>query len=248
MKKLDLYLIKKFLGPFVVVFFIVVFTLSLQFIWQYINELVGKGLSFGVIMEFLGWAACTLLPDEIPLATLLASIMTLGGLGERNELLAMKAAGISLMRVMAPLMILSILITVGAFFAADRLVPHAFNKVYALRSDIVRTRDEIKIPTGIFYDGIEGYILRVADSNEETGMMYDLVIYDHTSNTGNSNTTVADSGRIDITPDKQNLIFNLYSGCSYTETNTMNYRDTTLELSRLRFDEQQLIIELDNYQ
>ena len=248
MKKLDLYLIKKFLGPFVVVFFIVVFTLSLQFIWQYINELVGKGLSFGVIMEFLGWAACTLLPDEIPLATLLASIMTLGGLGERNELLAMKAAGISLMRVMAPLMILAILITVGAFFAADRLVPHAFNKVYALRSDIVRTRDEIKIPTGIFYDGIEGYILRVADRNEETGMMYDLVIYDHTSNTGNSNTTVADSGRIDITPDKQNLIFNLYSGCSYTENNTMNYRDTTLELSRLRFDEQQLIIELDNYQ
>ena len=94
MKKIDLYLIKKFLGPFLVVFFIVVFALSLQFIWQYINELAGKGLSIGVIMEFWGWASCTLLPNEIPLATLLASIMTLGGLGERNELLAMKAAGI----------------------------------------------------------------------------------------------------------------------------------------------------------
>ena len=248
MKKLDLYLIKKFVGPFVVVFVVVVFALSLQFIWQYINELVGKGLSFGVIMEFMGWAACTLFPNEIPLATLLASIMTLGGLGERNELLAMKAAGVSLMRILTPLMIISVGITVAAFFTADRLVPYAYNKVYTLRADILRTRDEIKIPTGIFYDGIEGYILRVDERNEETDMMYGLIIYDHTANNGNNNMTVADSGRIDITPDKQNLIFNLYHGCSYTENNSMTYRDTTLELNRLRFDEQQLIIALDNYQ
>ena len=248
MKKLDLYLIKKFVGPFIVVFVVVVFALSLQFIWQYINELVGKGLSFGVIMEFMGWAACTLFPNEIPLATLLASIMTLGGLGERNELLAMKAAGVSLMRILAPLMIISVGITVAAFFAADRLVPYAFNKVYTLRADILRTRDEIKIPTGIFYDGIEGYTLRVEDRNEETDMMYKLIVYDHTANNGNNSMTVADSGRIEITPDKQNLIFNLYHGCSYTENNTMSFRDTTLELNRLRFDEQQLIIALDNYQ
>jgi len=248
MKKFDLYLIKKFIGPFVAVFLVVVFALSLQFIWQYINELVGKGLSFGVIMEFMGWAACTLFPNEIPLATLLASIMTLGGLGERNELLAMKAAGVSLMRILAPLMVISVGITIAAFFAADRLVPYAFNKVYTLRADILRTRDEIKIPTGIFYNGIEGYILRVSERNEETDMMYDLIIYDHTANTGNTNMTVADSGRIEITPDKQNLIFNLYDGCSYTEQNSMGFRDTTLQLSRLRFDEQQLIIALDNYQ
>ncbi|MCR5744923.1 MAG: LptF/LptG family permease, partial [Bacteroidales bacterium] len=248
MKKLDLYLIKKFAGPFLVVFLVVVFSLSLQFLWQYINELVGKGLSFGVIMEFLGWAACTLFPNAIPLATLLASIMTLGNLGERNELLAMKAAGISLMRIMVPLIILSTGITVAAFFASDRLVPYAFNKVYTLRADILRTRDEIKIPTGIFYDGIEGYILRVEERNDETDMMYDVIVYDHTANTGNNSMTMADSGRIVITPDKQNLIFNLYHGCSYTETNTMNFRDTTLELNRLDFDEQQLIIQLDNYQ
>ncbi|MBR0222861.1 MAG: methionyl-tRNA formyltransferase [Bacteroidales bacterium] len=247
MKKLDLYLIKKFMGPFLVVFFIVVFALSLQFIWQYINDLSGKGLSVGVIFEFWGWASCTLLPNDIPLATLLAAIMTLGGLGERNELLAMKAAGISLTRIMMPLIAISALISVGAFFVADRLVPYAFNKVYTLKEDITRTRDEIKIPTGIFYDGIDGYILRVADRNEETQMMYDLIIYDHTANSGNTSMTVADSGRIEITPDKGNLIFDLYHGCSYTENNTMNFRDTTLELSRLRFEEQQLIIALDNY-
>ena len=248
MKKIDFYLIKKFTGPFVAVLFIVIFTLSMQFLWRYISELVGKGLGIGVILEFLGWAACTLIPNAVPLATLLASIMTLGGLGERNELLAMKAAGVSLQRIIAPLAVISVLISVGAFFAADRLVPVAFNKVYTLRADILRTRDQIKIPTGIFYDGIEGYILRVGDRNDESGMMYDLLIYDHTSNAGNNNMTAADSGRIEITPDKQNLIFNLYHGCTYSETNRMSFRDTTLDLNRLRFDEQTLIIPLDNYQ
>lgn len=248
MKKLDLYLIKKFAGPFVAVFFIVVFSLSMQFLWQFINELAGKGLGLGVIFEFMGWASCTLFPNAIPLATLLASIMTLGNLGERNELLAMKAAGVSLMRILTPLMFISVLISIGAFFAADRLVPLAFNKVYTLRADIINTRDEIKIPTGIFYDGIDGYKLRISSRNEDTDMMYDLIIYDHTDNSGNSNNmTVADSGRIRVTPDKQNLIFDLYSGCSYTEENKMSYRDTTLNLVRSRFDEQQLIIPLDNY-
>ena len=248
MKKLDLYLIKKFAGPFVAVFFIVVFSLSMQFLWQFINELAGKGLGMGVIFEFMGWASCTLFPNAIPLATLLASIMTLGNLGERNELLAMKAAGVSLMRILTPLMFISVLISIGAFFAADRLVPLAFNKVYTLKADIVNTRDEIKIPTGIFYDGIDGYKLRIASRNDDTDMMYDLIIYDHTSNSGNSTSmTVADSGRIRVTPDKQNLIFDLYSGCSYLEENHMNYRDTTLDLVRSRFEEQQLIIPLDNY-
>ena len=248
MKKLDLYLIKTFIGPFVAVFLIVVFSLSMQFIYSFVNELMGKGLGFGVIAEFMGWASCTLFPNAIPLATLLASIMTLGNLGERNELLAMKAAGVSLMRILAPLMIVSVLISIGAFFAADRLVPLAFNKVYTLKADIGRTRDEIKIPTGIFYDGIEGYNLRISERNEDTDMMYELVIYDHTGNSGNSdNVILADSGRMRITPDKKNLIFDLYSGCSYNETNQMNYRDTTLELLRSRFEEQQMIIPLDNY-
>ena len=248
MKKLDLYLIKTFLGPFVAVFLIVVFALSTQFIYMYVNDLMGKGLGFKVIAEFMGWASCTLFPNAIPLATLLASIMTLGNLGERNELLAMKAAGVSLMRILAPLMIVSILISIAAFFAADRLVPYAFNKVYTLKADIGRTRDEIKIPTGIFYDGIEGYNLRISGRDYDSDMMYELVIYDHTGNSGNNdNVIMADSGRMRITPDKKNLIFDLYSGCAYTETNEMTYRDTTLELLRSRFEEQQMIIPLDSY-
>ena len=247
MKKLDLYLIKKFAGPFVAVFFVVVFALSMQFLWAYMGELIGKGLGVGVIMEFMGWASCTLFPNAIPLATLLASIMTLGGLGERNELLAMKAAGIPLIRILAPLLLVAALITVGAFFASNRLVPTAFNKIYTLREDISRTNDEIKIPTGTFYDGIAGYILRV-EERDESGMMHNVLVYDHTANNGNTAMTLADSGRIEITPDKRYLIFNLYNGCSYTETNVLSYRDTTLTLNRLKFDEQQLIIALENYQ
>lgn len=247
MNKLDRYMVRTFIGPFFAVLVVVIFTLSMQFLFTYIDELVGKGLGIGVIFEFLGWAACTLIPMAVPLASLLASIMTLGGLGERNELLAMKAAGISLMRIITPVMVLSVLISVGAFFASNKLVPHAYNKIYTLRQDINDTKDEIKIPTGTFYDGIEGYILRVESRDKETGMMYGLIVYDHTANSGNTNMTLADSGRIQITPDKQNMIFDLYNGCNYTESNSMSYRDTTLELNRTRFDEQNLIISLSNY-
>lgn len=246
MKKLDRHLILSFIGPFFAILFVVTFALSLQFLWRYIDELVGKGLGLGVIMEFLGWGACTLLPLSMPLASLLASIMTLGGLGEHNELLAMKAAGISLQRILAPVIILSVFFSIGAFFVSNNLVPLSYNKIYTLREDIARTKEEIKIPEESFYDGIDGYTLRI-DSMDDDGMMHNLIIYDHTSHGGNTKMTAADSGSIRITPDKKNLIFDLYAGCSYEETNKMGYRDTSLKLSRAYFDHQNLIVPLENY-
>ena len=242
MKKLDRYLIKSFIWPFVMTFFIVIFVLSMQFLWLYIDELVGKGLGIGVIFEFMGWAACTLIPMALPLATLLASIMTLGGMGERNELLAMKAAGVPLQRTMAPLIVVTALISIGAFFASNNLVPVSYNKIYTLRQDIANTKEEIKIPTGIFYDGIEGYILRIEDRDDETQVMHKLLIYDHTGHNGNTGVTLADSGKMRITPDKRHLVFDLYDGVSYQENNRMAFRDTTLELNKVRFSEQQLIV------
>ncbi len=247
MKKLDRFLILSFLGPFLATFFLVIFVLSMQFLWIYIDELVGKGLGIGVILEFLGWAACTLIPMALPLATLLASIMTMGGLGEKNELLAMKAAGISLQRIMAPLIVVSAVISVGAFFAANNLIPVSYNKIYTLREDIAKTKEEIKIPTGTFYNGIDGYTLRIERRDDESGMMYDLMIYDHTNRDGSSGLTLADSGRMHITPDKRNLTFDLYHGCSYTQNDHYHNRDTLSELSRLKFTSQQVIIALDNY-
>ena len=158
MKKLDQFILKSFIGPFFAILLVVIFILMMQFLWLYIDELVGKGLSLKVILEFLGWGSATLIPLSLPLATLLASMMTLGTLGENNELLAIKAAGISLRRVLVPLVGASVVISIGAFFASNDLIPVAYNKIFTLRDDIGRTKEEIKIPTGTFYDGIDGYI------------------------------------------------------------------------------------------
>lgn len=247
MKKLDRFLVKSFFGPFFATFFLVIFVLALEFLWVYIDELVGKGLGFGVILEFIGWAACTLIPMALPLATLLASIMTLGGLGEKNELLAMKSAGVPLQRIMMPLIVVSCLISVGAFFASNNLIPVSYNKIYTLREDIGKTKEEIKIPTGTFYKGIDGYTLRVESRDDKTDMMYNLMIYDHTDYSGNSRMTLADSGRMVITPGKKNLVFTLYNGCSYSQTDTYRHRDTSSELSRIKFTTNEIVISLDNY-
>ena len=247
MKKLDQFIIKSFVGPFIAILLVVVFILMMQFLWLYIDELVGKGLSFKVILEFLGWGSATLLPLSLPLATLLSSMMTLGTLGENNELLAIKAAGISLQRVLVPLAIICGVISVGAFFISNDLIPVAYNKIYTLRDDIGKTKEEIKIPTGTFYNGIEGYILRVDDRNDETDMMYGVMVYNHTKNKGNTSLTLADSALMKMSKDKTYLTFTLYNGSNYEETNTKKYRDTTLLIQKIDFGRQDLIIPLKNY-
>lgn len=247
MKKLDQFILKSFIGPFVAILLVVVFILVMQFLWLYIDELVGKGLSLKVIFEFLGWGSVTMLPLSLPLATLLASMMTLGTLGENNELLAIKAAGISLQRVMVPLGIACFLISVGAFFISNDLMPVAFNKIYTLRDDIGKTKEEIKIPTGTFYNGIEGYILRVNERDDETGMMHGVMVYNHTGNKGNTSLTIADSAMMKMSKDKSFLSFTLYDGANYEETNTKKYRDTTLQLQKIDFTRQELFIPLENY-
>ncbi len=246
MKKLDRFILKAFLGPFVAILLIVVFILMMQFLWLYIDELVGKGLDLTVIAEFLFWGACTILPLALPLSTLLASMMLVGQLGENNELMAIKAAGISLARVFVPLGITAAVITVGAFFSGNNLVPKAYNEIYTLRDDIIHTKEEIKIPSGTFYDGIEGYIMRVNDQGDN-GMMYDVMVYDHTGRDGNTTVTLADSSTIRVSKHKDYLAFTLYNGSNYKETNVKNYRDTTLDFQRIDFTRQELIIPLKNY-
>ena len=247
MKKLDQFILRSFIGPFIAILLVVVFILMMQFLWLYIDELVGKGLSFKVILEFLGWGSATLLPLSLPLATLLASMMTLGTLGENNELLAIKAAGISLQRILVPLAIVCGVISIGAFFISNDLIPVAYNNIYTLRDDIGRTKEEIKIPTRTFYNGIEGYILRVDERNDETGMMHGVMVYNHTKNKGNTSLTLADSAEMKMSKDKSYLTFVMYNGSNYEETNTRKYRDTTLQMQKIDFDKQSLIIPLENY-
>lgn len=247
MKKLDQFLLKSFVGPFFAILGIVTFILVMQFLWLYIDELVGKGLEFKVILEFLMWGSCQTLPLAIPLATLLSSMMTLGDMGEKFELTAMKASGISLARVLVPMTIVSLFIMVGAFYVGDRLVPYSINQIYTMRDDIGRTKSEIKIPTGTFYDGIEGYILRVEHRDKKTGMMYNIQVYDHTVGKGNTRITVADSGVIKMSKAKDYLTFQLFDGTNYQEDNRRKYKDTLLALQRIQFHSQELVIPLENY-
>ena len=247
MKKLDQLILKSFVGPFFAILLVVVFILVMQFLWLYIDELVGKGLSLKIILEFLGWGSVTMLPLSLPLATLLASMMTLGTLGENNELLAIKAAGISLQRVLIPLGICCAIVSVAAFFVSNDLIPVAYNKIYTLRDDIGKTKDEIKIPTGTFYNGIEGYILRVNERDKETDMMRGVMVYNHTGKKGNISLTLADSAQMKMSKDKSYLNFVLYSGTNYEETNERKYRDTTLQVQKIDFSRQEMIIPLENY-
>ena len=247
MKKLDQFILKSFVGPFIAILLVVVFILMMQFLWLYIDELVGKGLSFKVILEFLAWGSATLLPLSLPLATLLASMMTLGTLGENNELLAIKAAGISLQRILIPLGVVCGIISIGAFFISNDLIPVAYNKIYTLRDDIGKTKEEIKIPTSTFYNGIDGYILRINERNDETDMMYNVMVYNHTGRKGNTSLTLADSALMKMSKDKTYLTFTLYNGANYEETNNRKYRDTTLTLQKIDFRRQELIIPLENY-
>lgn len=247
MKKFDKFILKAFIGPFFAVLAVVIFILMMQFLWLYIDELVGKGLGLGVILEFMMWGGFTIMPLALPLAALLSSVMTLGNMAESNELMAMKASGISVKRVIAPIMTASIFISIGAYFVGNNLVPKAYNEIFTLRDDIGRTKDEIKIPSGTFYDGIDGYILRVDETDEESGMMRDVMVYDHSEHKGNISISLADSATIRMSKNKDYLIFTMYEGANYKEDNEWTYQDTTLNLQRISFEKQEMIIPLANY-
>ena len=247
MKKLDRFLLKSFIGPFIAILFIVIFILMMQFLWLYIDELVGKGLGLLTVIEFMFWGICsTALPLALPLATLLAGIMTIGSMAENNEYMAIKAAGVSFGRMIRSLIITSFIISIGAFFVLNNLVPKAYNEIYTLRDDISKTKETIKIPSGTFYDGIEGYILRTEDQTEG-GTLVGVMVYDHTGNKGNTALTLADSATIKMSKTKDYLDFTLYNGTNYQETNVKKYKDTTLQLNQINFEQQKLIIPLANY-
>jgi len=248
MKKLDRFILKSFIGPFVTILFIVIFILMMQTLWLYIDELVGKGLGIRTILEFLFWGVCSLaLPLALPLATLLAATMTVGQLSERSELMAARAAGISFGRVILPLAVAAAFIAAGTYEVCSRLVPHAYNQIYTLRDDIARTKDEIKIPPGTFYDGIEGYILRVGAQDKKTKVLYDVQVYDHTARKGNISVTMADSAVLKMARSKEYLTFTLFHGSTYREDNTLRYNDTSMVLQHLDFARQELLIPLKNY-
>ncbi len=220
MKRLHSFILKSFLGPLTFTFFICMFVLLMQFLWRYIDEFVGKGLEWTVIAEFLFYVSATLVPMALPLAILLASIMTFGTMGENYELIAMKAAGISLQRIMKPLTILIILISLGAFYFSNNIMPIASLKTTNLLYDIKKQNPELILKEGIFTNDLPKFSVKVGNIDKDNGMMYDLLIYDHRENRGNTNVTVADSGTMVTSADKLTMNLTLYSGNIYKDIKT----------------------------
>ncbi|MBR5812887.1 MAG: LptF/LptG family permease, partial [Bacteroidaceae bacterium] len=201
-KRLDIFVLKSFGILFVGTFFICLFIFIMQLLWLYVDELVGKGIPMDVLMQFFYYAALTLVPKSLPLAVLLAALITFGNFGERVELTAMKAAGVSLLRIMSPLIVLCVALGMVSFYFQNVTVPHANLKLQTLLVSMKQKSPELEIPEGAFYDGIENYNLYVKRKDPDTGMLYGVVIYNMTNGFDNATILKADSGRLETTADK----------------------------------------------
>ncbi len=249
MKRLHWYVIKSFLGPFFMTFFIVVFVLLMQFLWKYVDDLVGKGLDLNVLAEMLFYASFGLLPYAFPLAMLLASIMSFGALGENYELVAMKSSGISLFRIMRPLIFIAIFVTGTAFYFANYILPHTNLKFITLLASVKQQRPELVLQPGVFTNEIDGYSIKVGRKSNKTDMLYDLLIYDHSRNRMNESVTVADSGFLKITEDKKYMVLTMYDGVNYSEESTNRDRREINKrpFRRDQFKEQVFRVQVHNF-
>ena len=251
LKTIDKLMLRSFLGPMVLAFAIVMFVLLLNFLWKYIEDMVGKGLSADVVAELIGYVLINAIPMGLPLATLFGAIMTMGNLGENYELLAMKSAGMSLMRIMRPVMILTGLIAVAGFFISNNLVPLAWQRSRAIIYDVRRQKQNIEFQDGIFFNGIDGMSVRVEHQRPEDKLLLGILIYDTTDpdHTQTMKTTLADSGYIHLTDDKQNLVVRLFNGVQY-ETNRQLQRSRWFNESSVttsRFTEQYVLTSLTGF-
>lgn len=249
LKKLDLYILKNFVGLFLMTFLICVFILLMQFLWMHVKDLVGKGVGLSVLAEFFMYAVVSVVPLALPLAILLASLMTFGNMGEKFELTAMKSAGISLFRIMRPLIVAISFVCVGAFCFSNYVLPVSQVKLWALIFSLRQKSPELEIPTGEFYDGIQGYNLYVRHKNTKTGLLCDLMIYDYSDGFQNAKVMVADSGRLYFTEDNKYLVLQLYNGESFENLNqqqsNMNTRQR-VPYRRETFSRKQMLIDFDS--
>jgi len=217
MRKIHKLVVKAYISPFIVTFAIALFVLLLQFVWKYVDDFIGKGLPFSLILELLTYTSASLVPMALPLAILLSSLMTFGNMGEHFELVAMKSSGISLVRIMFPLIIVSILISVSALMFSNYVLPAANLKMGSLLWDIRHKRPSVSIKEGVFYGGIDGYNIRVNRKDSETDRLYDIMIYDHTEFQGNKRVITAKEGFMQMSTDEMYLILELENGYIYEE-------------------------------
>ena len=221
-KRLDIFILKSFLLLFVAAFAICLFILLMNVLWRYAEDIIGKGLNFTFLAKFFWEFALTLVPQALPLAVLMASLITFGNFGERLELLAMKTAGIPLLRIMRPVMVFSIVLAGVSFYFQNVTVPHAARNLYSLIFSINEKNPELEIPEGVFYNQIEGYNMFVKHKNFDTGTLYDVTIYNHSDGYDNLSVIVSDSAYLETTADKQHLYLHLFSGEQFSQDRDMD--------------------------
>jgi lipopolysaccharide export system permease protein len=245
LKKLDKLILKAFIGPFVATFFITLFVLVMQFVWKYLDDMVGKGLDFFLIIRLIGLVSMTVIPLALPLAILLSSIMTFGNLGESYELVAIKSAGIPLLRFMKPLIVVTVFVCGFAFVVANYIIPVANLKFTTLLYDIRVAKPAFDIKEGIFYDKLPNYAIKVGKKDKDGNGIYDIVIYENDYRM-QDNIIVAEKGRMSISPDKKFLEFYLQNGWRYQERGPFNSKET--DFIRIGFKDYKKVFDLSSFE
>jgi lipopolysaccharide export system permease protein len=216
-KKLDILIVRSFIGPFIVTFFVSLFVLVMQFFWLYMDELLGKGFGVWMILQLLFFMSSTMVPLALPLGILLASIMTFGSMGESYELVAIKSSGISLLRVMKPLLVVISLVGVGAFFFNNNVIPRANLRAFSLLYDLRNAKMSFNIRPGVFNSEVPGYTIKVGSKSKDGGIVHNVIIYERGPYGGNTRVVLAESGEMSPSPDGKFLVFRLRNGWRYQE-------------------------------
>lgn len=246
MKKLNLFIIKSFIGPFVFTFLIAIFLLLMQFLWKYIDDLVGKGLDFITIFKLLFYATARFVPIALPISVLLSSIMTFGNIAEKNELMAIKSAGISLKKCMKPLLLFIVIISASSFLFSNYFMPYANLKAGSLLYDIRKQKPALNIKEGMFYNELSGYSIKI-DKKLENGIdLEGIMIYDHTSQDGNDKVIIAEKGQMYLSENENYFIISLENGYSYYEMN-INKKDEKRPLQRSQFKKDILRFDMSDF-
>ncbi|MCF0195669.1 MAG: YjgP/YjgQ family permease [Bacteroidaceae bacterium] len=241
-KKLDLFILKAYLQLFAGSFFVCLFIFMMQFLWRWLEDLVGKGLSYQVLAQFFYYSALNLVPTALPLAVLLASLITFGNMGERLELLSMKAAGIPLVRVLQPVLLTTLAVSVGSFYFQNRIGPDAMKEFSRLVWSMKQKSPEMEIPEGVFYNEIPGYNIYVQRKDTQTGMLYGVMIYSNTRGYEDAEIVVADSGHLQSTADRMHLQLTLHHGERFRN---MDSRDGGMLRANVPYMRESFIREID---
>ncbi len=219
MKQIDRLLTSVFIGPFIVTFFIALFVLIMQFLWTYIDDIIGKGIDLFVMIELISYLSISLFSTALPIAVLISSVMVMGNMAEKYELASFKSAGVSLIRIMLPLMFLCFGIAIFSFFCGNNLAPVANLKFKSRLYDIRKQKPTLNLEEGVFNDDFTGFVIHIGKKGKDGRSIKDVLIYDHSANSkGKTSQIIAKEGEMFLTEDRQYFVMNLYNGTQYQET------------------------------